>query len=131
MRIVDDLLRFGEIRRAWIGVDVEPVEADPWGRTRGVRVSRVAPGSPAALAGLSVGDRLLAANRRPLTGPLDFEGVMLDLRAGDELELAVEGRSRTSCSRPSPTRRSPPSACACCRTSRRSRSRRRCARSAG
>jgi serine protease Do len=95
MRIVDDLLRFGEIRRAWIGVEVEPVEADPWGRTRGVRVSRVAPGSPAALAGLSIGDRLLAANRRPLTGPLDFEGVMLDLRAGDELELALEGRSRT------------------------------------
>ena len=95
MRIVDDLLRFGEIRRAWIGVDVEPVEADMWGRTRGVRVSRVAPGSPAELAALEPGDRLLAANRRPLTGPLDWEGVMLDLRAGDRLELVVEGQSRT------------------------------------
>jgi S1-C subfamily serine protease len=95
LRIVDDLLRFGEVRRAWIGIEVEPVEADAWGRTRGVRISRVAPHSPADRAALEAGNRLLAANRRPLTGPLDFEGVMLDLRAGDELELAVEGQSRT------------------------------------
>ncbi len=47
MRIADDLVRFGEIRRAWVGIDVEPVEADAWGRTRGVRISRVARGSPA------------------------------------------------------------------------------------
>ena len=94
LRIVDDLLRFGEVRRAWVGIDVEPVEADAWGRTRGVRISRVVPDSPADRATLDVGDRLLAANRRPLTGPLDFEGVMLDLRAGDRLEISVEGQSR-------------------------------------
>src|SRR5690606_20819797 len=28
MRIADDLVRFGEIRRAWVGLEVEPVEAD-------------------------------------------------------------------------------------------------------
>lgn len=94
MRIADDLVRFGEIRRAWVGLEVEPVEADAWGRTRGVRVSRVAPGSPAAGASLQAGDRLLSANGRPLTAPLDFEGTLLDLRAGSRLELAVEGRTR-------------------------------------
>jgi S1-C subfamily serine protease len=94
LRIVDDLLRFGEVRRAWVGVDVEPVEADAWGRTRGVRIGRVAPGSPADRAALEPGDRLLFANRRPLTGPLDFESVLLDLRAGDGLELVVEGQDR-------------------------------------
>jgi len=94
MRIVDDLLGFGEVRRAWIGIDVEPEAADQWGRTRGVRIGRVVAGSPADGAALAVGDRLLAANRRPLTGPLDFEGVMLDLRAGDALELSVDGQSR-------------------------------------
>jgi serine protease Do len=92
LRIVDDLLRFGEVRRAWIGADVEPVEADAWGRTRGVRVSRVVADSPAATSSLRAGDRLLSANGRALTAPLDFEGVMLDLRAGDRLELEVEGR---------------------------------------
>ena len=95
MRIADDLVRFGEIRRAWVGIDVEPVEADAWGRTRGVRVSRVAPGSPADRAALTVGDRLLSANGRVLSGPLDFEGMLLDLRAGDRLALAVEGQSQS------------------------------------
>ncbi len=94
MRIVDDLLRFNEIRRAWVGLEVEPVEADPWGRTRGVRVSSVIPGSPADAAALEVGDRLLSANGRPLTGPLDFEGVLLDLRAGDRLVVLIEGQPR-------------------------------------
>jgi serine protease Do len=92
LRIVDDLLRYGEIRRAWVGVEVEPVEADAWGRTRGVRIATVAPGSPGGRASLRVGDRLLTANRKPLAGPLDFQGALLDLRAGDRLALEVEGR---------------------------------------
>lgn len=94
LRIADDLLAHGEVRRAWVGVDVEPVEADAWGRTRGVRVSRVAPGSPGDQAAMDVGDRLLAANGRALNTPLDFEAVMLDLRAGDALELSLEGQTR-------------------------------------
>ena len=93
MRIADDLLRTGEVIRAWVGIDVEPLEADQWGRTRGVRVSRVADGSPGGVAGLEPGDRLLAANGRALTGPLDFEGALLDLRAGESLTLAVEGQN--------------------------------------
>ncbi len=94
LRIADDLVRTGEIRRAWVGADVEPVDADEWGRTRGVRIARVAPGSPADQAALEAGDRLLAANGRRLTGTLDFEGVILDLRSGDRLELSVEGQAR-------------------------------------
>ena len=94
LRIADDLVEFGEIRRAWVGIDVEAVEADAWGRTRGVRVSRVAPGSPAAAASVAIGDRLLGANGRTLTGPLDFEGTIMDLRAGERLVLRVEGRER-------------------------------------
>jgi S1-C subfamily serine protease len=94
LRIADDIIRFGEVRRAWVGLDVEPVDADEWGRTRGVRVSRVAEGSPAFQAAIESGDRLLAANGRQLAAPLDFEAVLLDLRAGDDLELQVEGQPR-------------------------------------
>jgi serine protease Do len=95
LRIVDDLLRYGEIRRAWVGIDVEPVEADAWGRTRGVRIASIAQGSPADGARLRPGDRLLTANRKPLAGPLDFQGALLDLRAGDGITLEVEGRGST------------------------------------
>jgi serine protease Do len=94
LRIADDLLAHGEVRRAWLGVDVEPVEADAWGRTRGVRVARVAPASPADQAAVEAGDRLLSANGKALNTPLDFEAVLLDLRAGDALELRLEGQAR-------------------------------------
>jgi serine protease Do len=39
-----------------------------------------------------VGDRLLAANEMTLAGPLDWQGALLDLRAGDRLTLEIEGR---------------------------------------
>ncbi len=93
LQIADDFIRYGEVRRAYVGLDVEPVEADEWGRRRGVRVNRVADGSPAAQASLAPGDMLLRANGRALTGPLDWEGVLLDLRAGDPLTIHAMGRS--------------------------------------
>lgn len=94
LRIADDLVDHGEVRRAWLGFDVEPVEADAWGRTRGVKVARVAPGSPGDQAAIEDGDRLLVANGRTLNTPLDFEAVLLDLRAGEALELSLEGQPR-------------------------------------
>lgn len=94
LRVAADLMQFGEVRRAWTGVDVEAVDADVWGRSHGVQVSSVVEGSPAAEAGLSVGDRLLEANGRPLGTPLDFEAVLLDLRAGEAVEVRVDGRRR-------------------------------------
>ena len=91
LRVADDLLEYGEVRRAWLGLDVEPMEADPFGRTRGVRIARIADGSPAFSAGLRVGTRLLEARGRRLSAPLDYENVLLDLRAGDEIELLPDG----------------------------------------
>jgi S1-C subfamily serine protease len=94
LRTADDLLKFGEIRRPWLGITVDAVEADAWGRTRGVRVARVAQGSPAGERGIEPGIRLLEANGRRLATPLDFEDVMLDLRVGDEIVLRMEGAPR-------------------------------------
>jgi serine protease Do len=93
LRVARDLLDHGEIRRAWLGFDVDAVVADEWGRTRGVRVARVGEGSPAARAGIRSGTGLLQAGDRRLTAPLDFEDVLMDLRAGDEIVLTLEGSS--------------------------------------
>ena len=91
LRIAGDLVEHGEVRRAWLGVDVAPVAADAFGRTRGVRATRVASGSPAARAGIEVGDRFVETNGQRLATPLDFEAILLDLRAGDPVEVRVEG----------------------------------------
>ena len=92
LRVAADIMQFGEVRRAWTGVDVEAVAADVWGRTRGVQVASVVPGSPAAEAGLSPGDRLVEASGKALGTPLDFEAVLLELRAGDPVQVSVDGR---------------------------------------
>ncbi len=94
LRIADDLIRYGEVRRAWLGLEVEPEQADSFGRTRGVLVSTTSGGSPAALAGIRAGDRLVHIDGKRMVSPLDFEAALLDLRAGDTVSLAVEGQSR-------------------------------------
>jgi len=91
LRVAEDLLEYGEVRRAWVGFEVEPVEADAFGRSRGVRIGRIAAGSPAAAAGLRSGTRLLEAGGRALAAPLDFQNVLLDLRAGDRVTVVPEG----------------------------------------
>jgi serine protease Do len=96
LRIAEDLIRHGAVRRAWLGLNVEAVEADEWGRTRGVRVARVSPQGPAALGGIREGGRLLSANGRRLVTPLDFESILLDLRAGDRVTLELEGGARVA-----------------------------------
>ena len=92
LRVADDLIEYGEVRRAWLGVEVEPEEADAFGRTRGVLVSRTSADSPAYRAGIGAGDRLIAIEGRRMVTPLDFEAALLDLRAGETVLLSVDGR---------------------------------------
>jgi serine protease Do len=89
--VAEDLLEFGEVQRAWIGLRVEPEVADDFGRTRGVRVASVVEGSPAAGAGIPDGARLMQINGVPLVTPLDFEAALLDLRAGDSVTMVTAG----------------------------------------
>ena len=91
LKVADDLVRFGEVRRAWLGLDVDAVEADGFGRSRGVRVARVTPGSPASAAGIRAGTRLLRAGQDRMATPLDYAAALLELQAGDRIELALEG----------------------------------------
>ncbi len=91
LKVARDLAEHGAVRRAWLGFEVDAVEADDFGRSRGVRIARVTPGSPAAKAGIRPGRRLLRAGTSGMATPLDYAAAMLDLRAGDRIELAVEG----------------------------------------
>ena len=91
LKIASDLERHGEVRRAWLGLDVDAVAAGEFGRSRGVRVARVTPGSPAAEAGIRPGVPLLRAGNNRMATPLDYAAALLDLRAGDLIELTVEG----------------------------------------
>ncbi|MEZ5596144.1 MAG: trypsin-like peptidase domain-containing protein [Pseudomonadales bacterium] len=56
--VLNDLLRFGHVRRSWLGIEVEEAKGGQAGY--GFRISGLTPGGPAERAGLQTGDVLLA-----------------------------------------------------------------------
>lgn len=62
--VFDAIRREGRVRRAWIGIELQPRVSGTTGR--GALVSWVAGGSPAAAAGLQAGDLLASVNGTPV-----------------------------------------------------------------
>jgi len=96
LRVADEIIRTGSVRRAWVGLEVTGAEAmRDWKSSGGVAVSRVAPGGPAAKAGIPEGAILTEANGRPLRNFLDWEAVKLDLGVGDAITVRLREGNRT------------------------------------
>jgi serine protease Do len=94
-KVAADLLASHRVRRAWVGLDVEPADSNRWGHSTRVRIAHIATGSPAAGAGLRSGAIVLSAAGRPVRTALDWEGRLLDSRVGEPLEVVVaEGTSQ-------------------------------------
>jgi serine protease Do len=97
LRVADEILDHGSVRRAWTGLDVAGAESvAEWKTQGGVLVRQVAPGSPAARAGLTNGVVLLEANGRTLRNYLDWEAVKLDLNVGDSIRLRTRQADATA-----------------------------------
>ena len=97
VRVADEIIKSGTVRRAWVGLEVEGASAmRDWKSSGGVTVSSVAPGGPAAKAGIRPGDVLEEANGRRLRNYLDWEAVKLDLHVGDAISLNVRNGDRSS-----------------------------------
>jgi serine protease Do len=100
LRVADEIIRTGSVRRAWTGLDVAGAGAmRDWKSQGGVRVTRVETGGPAARAGIREGDILVEANGRALRNFLDWESVKLDLHVGDAVNLGVRQGARTAARR--------------------------------
>ncbi len=94
VRVADEIVRNGTVRRAWTGLEVAGARSmADWKRAGGVTVTSVAPGGPAARAAIRAGDVLTEANGRPLRNYLDWEAVKLDLHVGDAVTVGVRGEA--------------------------------------
>jgi serine protease Do len=100
VRVANEIIRNSSVRRAWVGLDVVGANAmRDWKSEGGVRIAAVAPGGPAAKAGLRAGDVLTNANGHPLRNYLDWEAVKLDLHVGDVVTVGVRSAGGASGSR--------------------------------
>ncbi len=93
-RIISNLMQHGKVRRAYLGLasmpaPLSPAQQERWGRTSGLRVVEVVPGSPAARAGLRAGDLLLTAGGQPVTKAQDLQRLMFGEAIGRPLAITV------------------------------------------
>ena len=98
-RILDEVVRFGRVRVAWPGMQVQVVdqrlaEQLGWTREGGLVVTRVTPGGPAAGAGVKVRDRIWRVNRRSVNTVDDVQASVYGLFVGDRLDLSLERDGR-------------------------------------
>jgi serine protease Do len=95
-RVAEDLLAHGSVRRPWIGVKVQQTGASAGRGTlnAGAPIERIVPGSPAAEAGLRVGDVIVRSRDRVIRNPYDWEAELLELRVGETAQLQVRRGSR-------------------------------------
>ena len=94
-RVTEDLLAHGVIRRPWVGIKLQPPRSTLSSvQANGVAVSSVVPGSPAARAGVRVGDTLVRSRERRIVSVYDWEAERLELRVGEDIPLVFRRAGR-------------------------------------
>jgi S1-C subfamily serine protease len=93
-RVVEDLLRFGELQPLWTGlrlltVDPELARREGFAATRGAYVDKIVAGSPAVEAGLAEGDIVVSLAGKPVLLREDVATAFSTAGPGEPLELEV------------------------------------------
>ena len=106
-KVIQDLLRYGQVHSAWIGAVTATITPEEARRlslraSRGALVSRVFPGSPALAAGLRPGDVITAVESKPVDSREAFSTFISTVPSGQPVQLTVlrEGASKTITIRP-------------------------------
>jgi S1-C subfamily serine protease len=103
-RIAEDLIRFGEVRDAYTGLEVEDAparEVDGRRQSGGVRVAAVDPSSPAARAGFQKGDILEAVGGQPVESAEEYRFRVRELAPGSQAQVTFRrGKERRTAALP-------------------------------
>tara|TARA_R110000744_G_scaffold220833_3_gene339679 strand:+ start:4759 stop:6186 length:1428 start_codon:yes stop_codon:yes gene_type:complete len=98
-RVVAQLIEFGETRRGWLGVSVQPVtpelaESFELDSPYGAIISRIEPGGPAAAAGLRTGDLVVSFDGRRVRDSRSFPRLVAETEIGLVAEIGIIRRDR-------------------------------------
>ena len=94
--IINDLMSrelIPEEEQAYLGIvgqDVTEAYHEYYGMPIGVYVYQVSQGSPAAAAGLKMGDIITAFNNRQIATMTDLQSILATYRAGEEITLTIQ-----------------------------------------
>jgi S1-C subfamily serine protease len=92
-KTTEAILQHGRPRRGYLGIAGQKVRLpggqQPEGRDTALLVAAVTPDSPAAAAGLLVGDVILALDGQPVESPEDLFDLLLGDRVGRNVQLDV------------------------------------------
>jgi Do/DeqQ family serine protease len=83
--VMDQLIRFGEVRRGRLGISMLDVIGG-----EGAQVADVQPDSPAARAGLRIGDVVTALNGRPVRSAAELRARLGVMAVGETVDLSVQ-----------------------------------------
>jgi serine protease Do/serine protease DegQ len=87
---MEQLIRFGEVRRGRLGVSMQDVVGG-----EGATVTEVQANSPAAEAGLRKGDIVIGLNGRPVRGAAELRARLSVVPVGETIELSVQRGGET------------------------------------
>ncbi|MBT8338676.1 MAG: Do family serine endopeptidase [Desulfatitalea sp.] len=89
-RIVADLIQYGHVIQAWIGLIVQDLDARmasylQFQEAHGVLVTQLEEGSPAATSGLETGDIITAISNSKIASRSDYLSLLRGISAGDKV----------------------------------------------
>jgi serine protease Do len=100
--VSSQLIATGKVARSYLGVGIQEVTPDlatqlGMKQPKGVVVTQVFDGSPAAVAGLKVGDVILKFNGEDVDGPRQLQTVVEEIKAGttEPMVIVRDGSEKT------------------------------------
>ncbi|BBO83999.1 peptidase [Desulfosarcina ovata subsp. sediminis] len=98
-RIISDLINYGTVVEAWIGIAVQPIESSLSAylnleNNYGLLISAVDTESPAEQSGLKEGDILISIDGHPLVSVSDFQIQMKSVSVGQAIAAKVSRNQR-------------------------------------
>jgi len=92
--VIDQLIKFGETKRGWLGVRIQEVtkeiaEVEKLKKPEGALVASVGQGSPAEKAGIKAGDIILEFDGKKINTMKELPNVVASTEVGKSVELKI------------------------------------------
>lgn len=86
-KIVNDLIKFGDVKRPYLGIQADPSKIDAGG---GAHIGAISKDGAAATIGLKKGDIITGVNDIPVNSWTELQGTIASYNAGDKVKISYK-----------------------------------------